>query len=127
MKIKHLIKLFLLILCITFSISSCKDKKNDTETKVTTPYKCPMNCENGKTYNKPGICPACKMDLTLVVSDETITCETHQVGNCKCEGYKCACTNCEKHSKPITCETHKDGNCKCEGDKCSCANCKEHS
>ena len=27
-------------------------------------YKCPMNCEDGKTYEKAGKCPVCKMDLT---------------------------------------------------------------
>jgi hypothetical protein len=26
-------------------------------------YRCPMNCEKGKTYNKPGKCPVCGMNL----------------------------------------------------------------
>lgn len=26
-------------------------------------YVCPMDCENGKTYDKPGKCPKCEMDL----------------------------------------------------------------
>lgn len=26
-------------------------------------YACPMDCENGKTYDKPGKCPKCEMDL----------------------------------------------------------------
>lgn len=26
-------------------------------------YRCPMNCENGKTYDKPGRCPVCGMNL----------------------------------------------------------------
>ncbi len=26
-------------------------------------YICPMNCEKGKTYDKPGTCPICNMDL----------------------------------------------------------------
>jgi hypothetical protein len=26
-------------------------------------YSCPMNCEKGKTYNKPGKCPVCGMNL----------------------------------------------------------------
>jgi len=26
-------------------------------------YSCPMDCEKGKTYGKPGTCPECKMDL----------------------------------------------------------------
>ena len=26
-------------------------------------YICPMNCEEGKTYEEPGKCPECEMDL----------------------------------------------------------------
>ena len=26
-------------------------------------YACPMDCEKGKTYDKPGKCPVCEMDL----------------------------------------------------------------
>jgi hypothetical protein len=29
-------------------------------------YICPMNCEKGKTYDKPGTCPVCNMDLEEV-------------------------------------------------------------
>lgn len=29
-------------------------------------YKCPMDCEAGKTYAEPGSCPVCKMDLAEV-------------------------------------------------------------
>jgi hypothetical protein len=30
-------------------------------------YQCPMKCEGEKTYSKKGKCPACTMDLKLVV------------------------------------------------------------
>lgn len=26
-------------------------------------YACPMDCEKGKTYDTPGKCPVCEMDL----------------------------------------------------------------
>lgn len=26
-------------------------------------YQCPMDCEEGKTYNEPGKCPICEMDI----------------------------------------------------------------
>ena len=26
-------------------------------------YQCPMDCEEGKTYEEPGSCPVCGMDL----------------------------------------------------------------
>lgn len=32
-------------------------------------YKCPMDCEDGKTYDEPGQCPVCEMDLTEVSSE----------------------------------------------------------
>lgn len=41
-------------------------KKNPATTEVAvagTKYICPMNCEKGKTYDQPGSCPVCHMDL----------------------------------------------------------------
>lgn len=35
-----------------------------------TKYQCPMNCEGNKTYNQPGVCPVCNMQLVLVGNDE---------------------------------------------------------
>jgi hypothetical protein len=32
-------------------------------TQVAAVYQCPMDCETGKTYDKPGKCPVCGMDL----------------------------------------------------------------
>ena len=29
-------------------------------------YQCPMDCEAGKTYEEPGACPVCKMDLVEI-------------------------------------------------------------
>ncbi len=29
-------------------------------------YQCPMKCEGGKTYDKPGNCPVCNMKLLPV-------------------------------------------------------------
>ena len=29
-------------------------------------YQCPMKCEGDKTYEEPGTCPVCKMDLAEV-------------------------------------------------------------
>lgn len=35
-------------------------------------FQCPMDCEDGKTYEEPGSCPVCAMDLKKVekVADE---------------------------------------------------------
>jgi hypothetical protein len=36
-------------------------------------YRCPMNCEKGKTYGKPGKCPVCGMTLEKVEGGENNT------------------------------------------------------
>ena len=33
-------------------------------------YRCSMNCEGNKTYNQPGECPVCNMQLVKVGIDE---------------------------------------------------------
>lgn len=42
-------------------------------------YYCPMHCEGDKTYNKPGDCPVCGMDLVpqVTVSAAQYTCPMH--------------------------------------------------
>ena len=65
---KKIILLALLIFTLSFVVTSCKtDKKETTKTEaVAEVYQCPMDCEHGKTYDKAGSCPACKMDLKPV-------------------------------------------------------------
>jgi len=36
---------------------------------ISNIYQCPMDCENGKTYDTAGVCPVCKMDLKEVVPE----------------------------------------------------------
>jgi protein SCO1/2 len=52
------------ICAIVFSsvavLSSCGSSE------VKTAYQCPMKCEGEKTYDKPGECPLCKMELKEV-------------------------------------------------------------
>ena len=72
------ILLLALFLSISIVLTSCKESKKD-ETKehiehgvekadlaMNDVYQCPMDCENGKTYEKEGICPVCEMDLKKV-------------------------------------------------------------
>ena len=77
---KKSVMLLVLIFCISTIAVSCKDSKKETETEVEQTelgvekadlalndvYQCPMDCENGKTYDKEGSCPVCKMDLNKV-------------------------------------------------------------
>jgi hypothetical protein len=74
---KKSIVMFVLAIA-TMSFVSCKEEAKEetaTETSVEVTeeapaeemhmasYACPMNCENGKTYDAPGKCPVCEMDL----------------------------------------------------------------
>lgn len=42
-------------------------------------YYCPMHCEGDKTYNKPGDCPVCGMDLVpqIAITATQFTCPMH--------------------------------------------------
>jgi hypothetical protein len=34
-------------------------------------YQCPMDCEDGKTYEEAGKCPVCKMDMEVVENKDS--------------------------------------------------------
>lgn len=63
MKFKYIIQLVSLVLLV--NLFACQ-KQTDTEDH----YICPMRCEEHKTYDQPGTCPVCKMDLVKVSSIE---------------------------------------------------------
>ena len=54
---------------LAFSFSACNnssEKASTGQSSATEAYQCPMKCEGDKTYNKPGQCPKCNMDLVKV-------------------------------------------------------------
>lgn len=56
--------LALVLSLVAFAACQNNPSKNTTEAAVPgTKYICPMNCEKGKTYDQPGSCPVCHMDL----------------------------------------------------------------
>jgi hypothetical protein len=64
-------KIYLILLgffALTVSLNACtsQDKKSKSTEQVSAQktYQCPMKCEGDKTYNEPGKCPKCGMDLT---------------------------------------------------------------
>jgi len=82
-------KKLILLLCVCFSLAivSCKETAKETDASAETEmsqenaaneadmamaaeYQCPMDCEEGKTYDKEGACPVCKMDLKKKESEE---------------------------------------------------------
>jgi hypothetical protein len=89
-------KKLILLACICFSLAivSCKETAKETDASAETEmsqenavnkadmamaaeYQCPMDCEEGKTYDKEGTCPVCKMDLKKKESEEN---QSHDEG-----------------------------------------------
>lgn len=59
------------------TLTSCTEESEETVTEQEADgaeeaeathvhYACPMDCEDGKTYEEPGSCPVCHMDLKEV-------------------------------------------------------------
>ncbi|MBC7416769.1 MAG: heavy metal translocating P-type ATPase, partial [Pedobacter sp.] len=57
-----------------------KSKNNPTEKNNSGTFYCPMHCEGEKTYNQPGDCPVCGMDLVQApksTQETKYTCPMH--------------------------------------------------
>jgi Cu2+-exporting ATPase len=59
-----------------------EEKVAQPKAKGTGTFYCPMHCEEGKTYKKPGDCPVCGMDLveeqnSSTTNSEQWTCPMH--------------------------------------------------
>ena len=66
----------------TYSIHMPGEHHHTTEKKIETPkgngkgtFYCPMHCEGDKTYDQPGDCPVCGMDLVEEQNIQAITAE----------------------------------------------------
>ncbi|WP_034042777.1 SCO family protein [Wocania ichthyoenteri] len=66
------LKSIFIILCVVMSFIACKNEKSNSETNDLTIYQCPMKCEGEKTFNEPGSCSVCKMDLKQIEQKSTI-------------------------------------------------------
>jgi len=102
---KKLVFAIAVVLTVGFTVTSCKseqketkevekeivkeaeevvNKEEATETMALATYQCPMKCEGEKTYNKPGQCPTCKMDLAVLKPEGEA--EEHDHGEGEHEG-----------------------------------------
>jgi len=72
MKTKKVTFGILAIAMIGLTLTACKENKKDEKkenqmemkhSEEKKAYACPMKCEGDKTYDKPGSCPVCNMDL----------------------------------------------------------------
>lgn len=121
------------IFSIAIMFTSCKETKKDADKHdmheheheagetAHSAYQCPMDCEKGKTYQKEGNCPVCKMDLKANEGEmkHAEGCKCKEGGECKCEEGKCQC-KAEEHSEAGE-HAEKTMDCsKCEPGKCEC-------
>jgi len=92
------------VCAIGISFTSCKEGEKEVKkvevvkgkkNAVTDVYQCPMDCEKGKTYDKAGSCPVCKMDL----KKKKITADVYQ---CPMD-----CEKGKTHDKPGSCSVCK--------------------
>ncbi len=80
---KRILCVFVLMMGLTLVLSACKnhEHKNDADSETSLGaekadmamndvYQCPMDCEEGKTYEEEGKCPVCGMDLKKVEGKE---------------------------------------------------------
>ena len=66
---KKVILIMSMIATFAFMLPSCSStstKAADETSTVKIAYECPMKCEGDKTYDNPGKCPKCEMDLVKV-------------------------------------------------------------
>ena len=85
------------------------------EMSTSAVYQCPMDCEKGKTYDKEGSCPVCKMDLKVksTDADQAEACKCKEGGECKCAPGECKC-NAEVALKKMDCTKCEPGKCECK-------------
>jgi len=62
------LKLIVALFIGVSTIVSCNDKKQSSIVDLAV-YKCPMLCEDYKTYAEAGSCPVCKMNLKAIAEE----------------------------------------------------------
>jgi Heavy metal binding domain len=79
MKYSHLTSLMLV--AIALLTGACKNDSSKAPVAIPgAQYACPMNCEKGKTYDKPGSCPVCHMDLEVMQTSTAAVEKTYTTG-----------------------------------------------
>jgi Cu(I)/Ag(I) efflux system membrane fusion protein len=103
-------RLVWLVFVIFLGLSSCQYVNQyfqKGEDKPKDAYACPMKCEGNKTYDKPGSCPVCGMDLVKANHQTHSDTATVMMGQMKKAGKQYYCTmKCEgdkTYDKPGSC------------------------
>jgi len=122
---KVLLTLVLGLFFVTFSNAQSKNSpkaKSEITLKASksVEYQCPMDCEKGKTYDKEGSCPVCKMDLKVKGSAKAKGCCAGSKTKASCGDSKKA-SSCAGEKKASSCAGEKKSECKGKkGSKSSC-------
>jgi len=97
------------------AFSNAQEKKSPkqsltltTKAEKATVYQCSMDCEKGKTYDKPGSCPVCKMDLKAKGTSKAKGC---------CDGKKSKSSCAGSSKKASSCGETSKAKSSCDGDK----------
>jgi transcription initiation factor IIE alpha subunit len=120
--IKMLMMAALTIVSVSLFAQDSTKHKSKMQKMEQMKYSCHMKCEGEKTYDKPGKCPKCGMDLTKSKKEQmkmevmkTYTCPMHpdvtsdKPGKCS----KCGMALKEKETAVVAYSCPM----KCEGDK----------
>lgn len=122
-----------------------KQEMDNQDEMASVVYQCPMDCEHGKTYEKEGNCPVCKMKMRSIKSgdldnetaiDSTGVSSVMNCKNCKgkmacksdamtCKG-KMACKSNMACKGKMSCKSdmaaNKETCTKCDPENCICKN-----
>ena len=107
---------------VAFSSAQTDTKKEEftvNKEKSAAAYQCPMDCEKGKTYDKAGTCPVCKMDLKAQKGAKAKACCAGKGAKASCDG-KAKKASCDGKAKKACC-AGKGAKTSCDGKaKASC-------
>jgi hypothetical protein len=97
-----------------------------TKAEKAAVYQCPMDCEKGKTYDKPGSCPVCKMDLKAKGAAKAKGCCDGKKSKVSCGGSSKKASSCAgEKKKEASCKGESKSKAGCSGkEKASCGSKK---
>jgi hypothetical protein len=104
-----------------------QEMHNHNNDMASAAYQCPMDCEQGKTYDKEGNCPVCNMKLKKVESKDL---DTNKVSDSTKISYNMNFKNCGKTCSgkmsckgKTDCKSKTDCKAKTAMNKKSCSKC----
>lgn len=72
-------KFIFIFLLVGAPLNSCKESKAKQE--LAEIYQCPMKCEGEKTFDRPGSCSICKMDLQLISKPTALLADPFEISD----------------------------------------------